>query len=218
MLAAQACTVQGMSEFGARLTEALRLAAKERKELAAHLRISVQAVGAAIRDGKFTASNTAKAARFLRVDWYWLATGEGEARPAHHEAPVTDDAQLLEDFYMLTSDEQEALRKQITDRAAALRAYLAQRQANIATMKGTTEQAEPTTASGLPVPFVERRSIAPATPPHVQHRRGIRVFTNPAYGDDVPPITGELDAYGRRHGDKPRTKTAPATKNPKGKR
>ncbi len=29
-----------------------------------------------------TAENTAKAARFLRVDWYWLATGEGEMEPA----------------------------------------------------------------------------------------------------------------------------------------
>lgn len=28
-----------------------------------------------------TAENTARAARFLNVDWFWLATGEGKAQP-----------------------------------------------------------------------------------------------------------------------------------------
>lgn len=32
-----------------------------------------------------TAENTAKAARFLKVDWFWLATGQGQPRPASDE-------------------------------------------------------------------------------------------------------------------------------------
>lgn len=68
----------GMDTFGERLAHALWLARKDRKSLAAHLGISVQAVGHAVRGrGAFDAAHTAHAARYLRVDWFWLATGEG---------------------------------------------------------------------------------------------------------------------------------------------
>lgn len=67
--------------FGARLAAALEAAKKTRRELADHLLISVQAVGQAINGGRFSAANAAKAARFLGVNWYWLATGEESPAP-----------------------------------------------------------------------------------------------------------------------------------------
>lgn len=66
-----------MSEFGIRLELALRLAGRTRRELAQHLGITPQAVGHAIRCGIFNAPNTVRAARYLRCDVFWLATGEG---------------------------------------------------------------------------------------------------------------------------------------------
>lgn len=65
-----------MSPFGERLLQCLEFAGKDRNELAAALGISRQAVGQAIKEGKFSAANTAKTARYLGVNWYWLATGD----------------------------------------------------------------------------------------------------------------------------------------------
>jgi transcriptional regulator with XRE-family HTH domain len=69
--------------YGKRLAHALEVARKDRAALAEHLKISVQAIGAVLngKSSAFTAENSAKAARWLRVDHYWLATGEGEPRP-----------------------------------------------------------------------------------------------------------------------------------------
>lgn len=71
--------------YGQRLDRALKLAGKERPELARKLDISVQAVSQVIngRTVALTAENSAKAARFLNVDGYWLATGIG--------SPASDD-------------------------------------------------------------------------------------------------------------------------------
>lgn len=68
--------------YGERLKEALELAGKDRPALATALGISVQAIGQVIKGHTqaFTAENNAKAARFLKVDSYWLATGEGVAK------------------------------------------------------------------------------------------------------------------------------------------
>lgn len=68
-----------MVEFNFRLIEAMRLANKSTQNVADHLGISYQAVKKVL-DGKssaLNAENTAKAARYLGVDIYWLATGEG---------------------------------------------------------------------------------------------------------------------------------------------
>lgn len=69
--------------YGQRLDQAIKLAKSTRKAVGVALEISEQAVGMVVRGdtGAFTAENSAKAARFLRVDHHWLATGEGEARP-----------------------------------------------------------------------------------------------------------------------------------------
>lgn len=75
-------TLLGMS-YGERLAKAMELARVDRAKVAAALEISVQAVGQVLngQSKAFTADKSAKAARFLKVDHYWLATGEGEPRP-----------------------------------------------------------------------------------------------------------------------------------------
>jgi transcriptional regulator with XRE-family HTH domain len=80
--------------YGKRLQQALERAKKDRAALAAELQVSVQAVGQVITGGRsgtqtFTAENNAKAARFLRIDPNWLATGEGEIAPAANVWPFT---------------------------------------------------------------------------------------------------------------------------------
>lgn len=69
--------------YGKRLDQAIKLAKSTRKALGSALEISEQAVGMVVRgdSGAFNVENSAKAARFLRIDHHWLATGEGEARP-----------------------------------------------------------------------------------------------------------------------------------------
>ncbi|MHA6885705.1 helix-turn-helix domain-containing protein [Ralstonia pseudosolanacearum] len=73
-----------MSTYGERLLSALKLSNQTRAALAQHLGISEQAIGQVILGGTkaLTAENSARAARFLRVDHFWLATGEGDARPS----------------------------------------------------------------------------------------------------------------------------------------
>lgn len=84
------------SPYGQRLKQALLLAGYRHKnaptelgidaraKLAAALGISVQAVGGVLNGSQkaFAPDNSARAARFLKVDHFWLATGEGEPRAA----------------------------------------------------------------------------------------------------------------------------------------
>ena len=69
--------------YGKRLNQALEATKKSRKQLASELGCSVQAIGMVITgaggiERTLSALNNVKAAKFLRVDSYWLATGEGE--------------------------------------------------------------------------------------------------------------------------------------------
>lgn len=85
-------TLTFMPTYGQRLSTAMELArVTDRAKLADALEISVQAVGMVLagKTRALTAENSAKAARFLKVDHYWLATGEGEARPS---SKVSDEA------------------------------------------------------------------------------------------------------------------------------
>lgn len=69
-----------IEDFGSRLKTAMFEAKVSRKDLAANLGISVQAIGMIItgQSKAFTAENTAKAAEFLGCSSKWLATGAGE--------------------------------------------------------------------------------------------------------------------------------------------
>lgn len=112
MLSETTCKLAFMN-YGERLQLALELARKDRNALGKELGISVQAIGQAIRGGRtgtqmFNAENSAKAARFLSVDHYWLATGEGEPRP---DNLIPDDAlEFARQFAQLTEDEKTKLR------------------------------------------------------------------------------------------------------------
>lgn len=68
-----------MVEYKDRLHLALKEAEKSTQDLADHLKVSYQAVKKVL-DGKstaFTAINNAKAAEFLGISSFWLATGKG---------------------------------------------------------------------------------------------------------------------------------------------
>ena len=69
--------------YGKRLGEAMNLAGFNRPMLAKATGKTVQAIGQCLKGktGALTAENSAKAASALEVDHYWLATGEGKARP-----------------------------------------------------------------------------------------------------------------------------------------
>ena len=91
-----------MSTYGERLAQAMKRAKLTERDARAKLAagitqlgtdISVQAIGQVLTTpGRaFSAEVSAQAARFLRVDHYWLATGIGEIqRPG-----LSDDAQAF---------------------------------------------------------------------------------------------------------------------------
>lgn len=69
--------------YSLRLQQALSAANKTRKDLAAAVGCSVQNIGMILTNAKgtdqqFSAVHHAKAAKFLKVDAHWLATGAGE--------------------------------------------------------------------------------------------------------------------------------------------
>lgn len=75
--------------YGERLKLALETAKKSRKDLAAAMGITVQAIGDVV-NGKtraFTAENNARAAAFLSANPSWLATGDGNPQAAPEPAP-----------------------------------------------------------------------------------------------------------------------------------
>lgn len=79
--------------YGIRLEKAIAIAEVEREDLADAMNITVQAISQVIvgRTKALTAENSAKAAKFLNVDHYWLATGIGSPRPAKNPPPVAQD-------------------------------------------------------------------------------------------------------------------------------
>lgn len=76
--------------YGKRLEKSLLAANKTRKELAAALECKVQAIGMVITgagkaERSLSGKNNVKAAKFLKVDSYWLATGAGDPKPKYSE-------------------------------------------------------------------------------------------------------------------------------------
>ncbi len=69
--------------YGKRLEQAIKLAGSSRAAAANAAGLSVQAIGQCIRgETEFLkVDGSARVAAFLDVDHYWLATGEGKARP-----------------------------------------------------------------------------------------------------------------------------------------
>lgn len=70
-------------DFKERLAAAIAARDSSQAALARGIGVSVQAISMAISGATkaLTAENTAKVARHLRVDFHWLATGEGQMDP-----------------------------------------------------------------------------------------------------------------------------------------
>jgi transcriptional regulator with XRE-family HTH domain len=74
-------------EYGQRLAFAMELAGLPPRggpsQLARGIGTTPQAIAQVLKGETkaLTAENTAKAAKFLNVDWFWLATGNGAAKP-----------------------------------------------------------------------------------------------------------------------------------------
>lgn len=80
-------TLATMVEFRDRLRAAMDGAKVSRDALSAHLRVTRVAIDKLLdgRSKSMTAENCAKAARFLRADHFWLATGIGEMHPGEDD-------------------------------------------------------------------------------------------------------------------------------------
>jgi len=98
-----------MSTYGERLEEALRLVGKDRQQLADALGISVQAVSQVIlgKTKALTAENSARAARFIGINPFWLATGEGA--PGASQSAGWPFRVPLEDYDRLSDEQKQGL-------------------------------------------------------------------------------------------------------------
>lgn len=114
MLSASVRTLFVM-DYQSRLQTALNLADQDRKGLSSGIGLSVQAIGQVLSGATkaFTAENNAKAARYLKVNAHWLATGEGEPRPllmAEREALSTEAVEHAVAFDKLSISEKRLWR------------------------------------------------------------------------------------------------------------
>lgn len=103
-----------MNSYGERLEQALKLAGRERQELADGIKVSVQAIGQVIsgKSKALNAENTALAARFLGVDFFWLATGIGSPAPSQIFGKTTwPFSTPLEELLLLPEEEQKQIDK-----------------------------------------------------------------------------------------------------------
>jgi len=112
-----------MNTYGDRLEQALQLAGRSRKDLCGAIGITLQALGQVL-SGKtkaLTSENSARAARFLRVSHYWLATGEGEMIDKIRNYALSEDAGSLPTAWQSASEEaREVARFALSDTSAPL--------------------------------------------------------------------------------------------------
>ena len=111
-------------EFKERLAAAMGRANATPRTMAAALGVSVQAIGQTLSGATraLTAENCAKAAQFLGVDQFWLATGIGEMRPAVIDPDMSlssEERDLVIALRLLPSNEREAVLADVKDRARA---------------------------------------------------------------------------------------------------
>lgn len=117
--------------YGERLQKALTASEKTRKQLAVALGCTVQAVGMVITGGGkkergLSAENNVKAAQFLRVDAYWLATGDGEMKPKagsnnKTHTNLSDDALDLAVYFDKLTNEDDRTRAYVSAMAEILK-------------------------------------------------------------------------------------------------
>lgn len=127
--------------FAERLAAAMGRANATPRSLSNALGVSVQAIGQTLSGATraLTAENCAKAAHFLGVDQYWLATGLGEMRPASVELDMSlssEERDLVIALRLLPPKEREAA---IADVMRQARAQLAR----LETMLGQNSPRDP---------------------------------------------------------------------------
>lgn len=95
-----------MKTYGERLAWALERSGKSGAELARQLGVTKSAVYQVTggQSASLSAPNSAKAAKWLDVDHYWLATGEGSPRP-RDLSPMAVDVARQFDAVPLTKQE-----------------------------------------------------------------------------------------------------------------
>ena len=96
-----------MDGFGKRIKLALERAGMNNAELARAIDVSPSTVGKWVHEesevGKIEAQNLFDAAKVLRVDAEWLATGKGEPHPTPGSARITpEQASMLEAYDALS--------------------------------------------------------------------------------------------------------------------
>ena len=133
--------VGSLMTYGKRLNQALEEAKKSRKHLASELGCSVQAIGMVITgaDGierTLSAINHVKAARFLRVNSFWLATGEEEMKlgaSSGKAANLSNDALDLATYFDKLADEGDRTIAYVAAMAEILKVLAARDAKNYAT-------------------------------------------------------------------------------------
>ena len=107
MVHGNSCNFRGMPEnetYKDRLITAMELASVDEMALAKGIGVTYQAVMKVINETSvaFKAENSAKAAEFLKVEHFWLATGEGKPRPERawpYELFTRADYMLVDEAY-----------------------------------------------------------------------------------------------------------------------
>lgn len=133
--------------FAERLQAAMGRANASPKAVASALGVSVQAISQTLSGATraLTAENCAKAARFLQVDLYWLATGLGDMRP------VADDLAMS-----LSSEERDfilALRLlPQPERAAVVSDVMQRARSQLGTLQAMLHKHEQPRAEVVPLP------------------------------------------------------------------
>jgi hypothetical protein len=109
--------------FGWRLEVALGIAQMSRVELGDAIGMTPAGVGQVIngQSRAMNAANTAKAAKALGVNWFWLATGEGD--PHAQTIPVSRaEALAVDDLRALNEETRSALLNKLHELAESFRA------------------------------------------------------------------------------------------------
>ena len=114
--------------YGDRLQKAMQEAGRERKELAQVCGCTVQNLGMVItsaggKERALSAAAHVKAARFLAVDSYWLATGVGKMRSegSRPGQGLTDDALEVGQYFDKLTHKVQRTRAYVTCMAAILK-------------------------------------------------------------------------------------------------
>jgi transcriptional regulator with XRE-family HTH domain len=108
-------------EYGKRLAIAIEMSELRPREaralLAEAIGASTQAISQVLKGESkaLTAENNARAAKFLKVDAYWLATGEGEPKAALSQAALA----IAERYDSLTALQREKWERSIRNAAAS---------------------------------------------------------------------------------------------------